>query len=275
MALNLPTFYKRTGSAIVFGVIMLTGLLWNQWALLALVCLVNFLALREYFKLMQLITPDNRWPRWIPAVFIALSLCILLWAGHESMGSLTMHANFAPLLLALPALFMAVSLIAEKEYFNAMMQAFGGIVYITLPLLLLFILRTHDIALPIALVVMIWTNDTMAYLVGSFIGKTPFSPISPKKTWEGTAGGAILTVVAAAIYGYYGHRYHMTDWIIISLCVGIMGTIGDLLESRLKRMAGVKDSGNIMPGHGGAMDRFDSLLIATPFVFVYWYYFMA
>ena len=136
---------------------------------------------------------------------------------------------------------------------------------------MLIVIRDISIAIPIALILMIWMNDTMAYLVGSFIGKTPFSKISPKKTWEGTAGGAILTVAGAAIWGYYSPHYTIADWIVLALCAAIAGTAGDLLESKLKRMADVKDSGTMMPGHGGALDRFDSLLVATPFAFVYAY----
>lgn len=122
---------------------------------------------------------------------------------------------------------------------------------------------------------MIWMNDTMAYLVGSFIGKTPFSKISPKKTWEGTAGGAILTIVGAAVWGYYSPYYQMVDWMALALCASVAGTAGDLFESKLKRLADVKDSGAMMPGHGGALDRFDSLLVATPFAFCYTCLFMA
>ena len=136
---------------------------------------------------------------------------------------------------------------------------------------MLIVIRDISIAIPIALILMIWMNDTMAYLVGSFIGKTPFSKISPKKTWEGTAGGAILTVAGAAIWGYYSPHYTIADWIVLALCAAIECTAGDLLESKLKRMADVKDSGTMMPGHGGALDRFDSLLVATPFAFVYAY----
>jgi phosphatidate cytidylyltransferase len=149
------------------------------------------------------------------------------------------------------------------------LQAAGGLFYITLPMILLLNMRLYDFALPIALIFMIWSNDTLAYLVGSFIGKTPFSPISPKKTWEGTAGGAILTIIGAVVYGHLSQTYRMIDWIMLSLLTTTAGTLGDLLESKLKRLADVKDSGALMPGHGGALDRFDSLLIATPFVYVY------
>ena len=126
--------------------------------------------------------------------------------------------------------------------------------------------------IPIMLIASIWINDTMAYIVGSLIGKTPFSKISPKKTWEGTAGGAILCVLVVALLGHYIHplsQIPLQHWIAISAIAAVAGTAGDLLESKLKRMADVKDSGSFMPGHGGFLDRFDSLLLATPFVWLY------
>ena len=126
--------------------------------------------------------------------------------------------------------------------------------------------------LPCALIFSIWINDTMAYIVGSMIGKTPFSKISPKKTWEGTGGGAILCVVVIAILGSVipaAKHIAVHHWIAIAAICAIFGTLGDLLESKIKRMANVKDSGSFMPGHGGFLDRFDSLLIAAPAVWLY------
>ena len=112
----------------------------------------------------------------------------------------------------------------------------------------------------------------MAYIVGSFIGKTPFSKISPNKTWEGTIGGALLCVIAIGLLGNFigvAQNISWQQWIVIAGICAIFGTIGDLFESKLKRLANIKDSGNIMPGHGGFLDRFDSLLFATPFVWIY------
>ena len=114
----------------------------------------------------------------------------------------------------------------------------------------------------------------MAYITGSFIGKTPLSSISPKKTVEGTLGGIILSVLVITIAGSFIGYYSWIHWLMISLISSTAGTLGDLLESKLKRLAGVKDSGNILPGHGGFLDRFDSLLIAIPFVFVYYQLFI-
>lgn len=158
-----------------------------------------------------------------------------------------------------------------------------GLFYITLPVVLMIIIRTENLrgvsdnllkVIPCGIVFSIWINDTMAYIVGSFIGKTPLSKVSPKKTREGTFGGIILCVVVITLIGYFTKYYSPIDWIVISLFCAIFGTLGDLLESKLKRMANVKDSGTLMPGHGGFLDRFDSMLVAIPFVFVYYFLFI-
>jgi phosphatidate cytidylyltransferase len=128
--------------------------------------------------------------------------------------------------------------------------------------------------LPCLIIFSIWINDTMAYIVGSFIGKSPLSKISPKKTWEGTIGGAILAVIVMALLGPLLIGNSLITAAVIAIIAAVFGTLGDLLESKLKRLAGVKDSGSIMPGHGGFLDRFDSLLLATPFVWLYVFIFL-
>jgi phosphatidate cytidylyltransferase len=133
--------------------------------------------------------------------------------------------------------------------------------------------RNHELLLPLTIILCMWINDTMAYIVGSLIGKTPLSKISPKKTWEGTIGGIILST---ALVGYLAYLFRSDSntsglgvWFGLAFVAVVMGTLGDLLESKLKRMAGVKDSGNFMPGHGGFLDRFDSLVFAIPFAWLY------
>jgi phosphatidate cytidylyltransferase len=136
-----------------------------------------------------------------------------------------------------------------------------------------------DPVFPVIIIFSIWINDTMAYLVGSLIGKTPLTPVSPKKTWEGTLGGIVLSVAVLSVLALYvfNLRNFARDihWIIIPAIASIAGTFGDLLESKLKRLAGVKDSGSILPGHGGFLDRFDSLLVAILLVWIYVRVFMA
>lgn len=159
----------------------------------------------------------------------------------------------------------------------------SGLFYITLPVILLLCVRLGPRTfgdnflkvLPCGIIFSIWINDTMAYITGSFIGKTPFSKISPKKTWEGTIGGALLCIVTIALIGNASGYYRFNDWIIIASCCAVFGTFGDLIESKLKRMANVKDSGTLMPGHGGFLDRFDSLLVATPFVALYYFIYVS
>jgi phosphatidate cytidylyltransferase len=164
-----------------------------------------------------------------------------------------------------------------------------GFIYISLPCLATICLyrqsadlHFHDTYLilrdgiiPITIIASIWINDTMAYLVGSFIGKTPLSKISPKKTVEGTLGGIVLCISVIGLLAHFIlHNTNITilSMIIASICA-IFGTLGDLLESKIKRMADVKDSGSFMPGHGGFLDRFDSLLVAVPAVWVFVYFF--
>ena len=130
------------------------------------------------------------------------------------------------------------------------------------------------VTLPFTIIGSIWINDTMAYLVGSLIGRTHFSKASPKKTLEGTIGGIILCVISISLIAYYTNTMAVKDAAVIAACCGIFGTAGDLVESKLKRMADVKDSGSFMPGHGGFLDRFDSLLVATPFVWLYVKFFL-
>jgi phosphatidate cytidylyltransferase len=119
----------------------------------------------------------------------------------------------------------------------------------------------------------LWINDTMAYLAGSFIGRTPLTPISPKKTWEGTIAGILLSILIMGLIGWLVNSEtdweSISQWMIIAAISSISGTFGDLLESKFKRIAQVKDSGDILPGHGGFLDRFDSLLLAGPLVWLY------
>ena len=200
-------------------------------------------------------------------VFVAVMLAGLLWTQWSFI-----------------LLFTIVHFGCWYEFVKLMKKIYGsqylkyclfGLVYITMPIIMLINMRLEGgvffdlgYVLPCTIIFSIWINDTMAYMVGSLIGKTPFSKISPKKTWEGTIGGAILCVVVIGTAGYLTMNNFKQPSIIAAICA-IFGTAGDLLESKLKRMANVKDSGSIMPGHGGFLDRFDSLLVAVPFIWLY------
>ena len=268
--MNWKVFFTRLGSAIVFAAIMMLGLLLdNPFAIFFLALFIQFLAIREFFKLMEKIYPNQYFPKWMEFIFQLIGVLIV------AALSVMEYLMLMPLILMLFILLLA-AVLSKKNGLFSFFAGLTALVYISVPLAFLVILRNIELAIPLALILMIWMNDTMAYIVGSFIGKRQFSPISPKKTWEGTIGGAVLTLIGTFIWSYYsnlkGFDYYV--WFILALIAIVAGTAGDLFESKLKRMADVKDSGNLMPGHGGALDRFDSLLMALPFAFVFVYFFL-
>ena len=135
---------------------------------------------------------------------------------------------------------------------------------------------TYNYLLPLSLFIFLWVNDTGAYCCGSLFGKHKlFARVSPGKTWEGSIGGAVFVIIAAAIIGWLvgdmEGGYSIPVWIGLGLVVVVFGTLGDLVESLFKRTLGIKDSGNILPGHGGMLDRFDSSLMAIPAAVIYFY----
>ena len=145
-----------------------------------------------------------------------------------------------------------IALMKKIDPQNYKAKSWLGLLYITLPVFLMIWMRVNNLnglngnylkVIPCGIVFSIWINDTMAYIVGSLIGKTPLSSISPKKTREGTIGGALLCVIVITVAGYFSGFYSVYTWIVISLFCSVFGTLGDLLESKLKRMAAVKDSG--------------------------------
>ena len=281
MAFNWQTFKTRALTAIVFVVVMMAGLLWNRWSFFVLFSIVHFGAWVEYQKLVgkisQQYAPINAMLRY--GVMLA-GWCLLLFFTNQQLQLFGAHLTTIGWWLGL-ALMILVPLAAliqsPKTFLITLGYSLAGLVYISLPLGLFIELRNHwqgadldlNLTIPLLVIFSLWVNDTMAYIVGSLIGKTPLSPISPKKTWEGTVGGVILAIGVMSLIAYFTQKLSVTHVAIIAGVAGIIGTYGDLFESKLKRMAGVKDSGQLMPGHGGFLDRFDSLLFAATVVWFY------
>ncbi|MBS1742609.1 MAG: phosphatidate cytidylyltransferase [Bacteroidetes bacterium] len=229
MAINKQTLKTRALTALVFVLVMFAGLFINQYTFITLFTVIMFGCLYEFSKIVKLIH-GNKYLLYLPIAFVYIILPLMLMIDLGVNGSVYLQ-QIAP---------------SIQPGYSAL--------------------------LPCAIIFSLWVNDTMAYLVGSMIGKTPFSKISPKKTWEGTLGGVVLCIISMALLGHNsesGKILSYTNWIVIATLCAFFGTIGDLLESKIKRMANIKDSGMIMPGHGGFLDRFDSLLIATPIVWLY------
>jgi len=295
MAFNRQTFQTRAITAALFAVIMLAGLLWNQWSFLVLFSIIHFGCWIEYQKIVALIDPGykNINPFHKYGVMVA-GYGLMLFFTDDWYITDTVSLHSIGMILALICLFLIPisELLFSKQFvLKNIAHSFFGLMYISLSWALMLNIRSsplwmakngqqsieHFFALmeavtayliPLIIVCSIWINDTMAYIVGSLIGKTPLSSISPKKTWEGTIGGIILAITAAAVIAW-SFDLEMFKVVGIASIASIAGTFGDLLESKLKRLAGVKDSGHFMPGHGGFLDRFDSLLLATPFVWLF------
>lgn len=290
MAFDSKKFLVRTGSAAVFVIVLLGCILWNYYSFSALFFIVSLWGLKEFYKLMEL---NGNKPNKIIGYILSISLYgfITSWIIQDSIKDeavISVLQFFSRVLFALISivslLIPLVELFRNKEKpLENISITFYGVVYVVMPFILFNLVANYPLgggyltegmryqsSIVVSVFLLIWSNDTFAYLVGSFIGKNKmYERISPGKTWEGTIGGAILTVASSfLIYKWFG-ILELNDWIIISTIVAVLGTLGDLVESMLKRSVGVKDSGNIMPGHGGILDRFDSLIMVAPFVFLY------
>lgn len=281
MAFNWKTFRTRALSALVFVAVMLVGLLWNQWSFLLLFSVIHFGCWIEYNRLISRIDPDYAQVAVSHKYGVmAAGWGFMLWMTDSSyqIGNLLLSEIGGWILIGSVILLLLLAIVSRKKMnLQLLSYSFAGFLYISLSWGLLMNLRGYMSSgffgnlgwiLPVIIIATIWINDTMAYLVGSWIGRTPLSPISPNKTWEGTIGGIVLAVTAVTLAGYYGFHFQTLPLLIIATTAAIAGTCGDLLESKLKRMAGVKDSGNILPGHGGFLDRFDSLLLASSYVWL-------
>ncbi|MBS1578146.1 MAG: phosphatidate cytidylyltransferase [Bacteroidetes bacterium] len=290
MAFNIQTFKTRTLTAIIFAVVMLTGLLYNHWSFFILFSVIHFGCWIEYQKLLGII--DKNYlsiTSFHRNCIMLIGWCFMLYmcGGMYKIGNFSLKGIGEYGILILIIIFCLFEIVFKKNLnVKLIAHSIFGLLYISLSWGLMIGLRSVTnlieaknfvtelgFVVPILLVASIWINDTMQYIVGSLIGKTPFSKISPKKTWEGTVGGSLLCVIVVSLVGYYALHISLQLCIGVSAIAAIMGTVGDLLESKLKRLANVKDSGNFMPGHGGFLDRFDSLLLATPFIWLFVFFF--
>jgi len=286
MAFDIQTFKTRTLTAIVFAVVMLSGLFINQWTFLVLFSIIHFGCWIEYFKLIGLINPNYFQINPIHKNgLMLLGWAFMLWMTSYTyqIGTVELKGMGWLLMMILSVILLSTEIVFQQKLnIKVVVYSVFGLIYISLSWGLMINLRSsillyhqhfilHDagMIIPCVIIFSIWINDTMAYIVGSLIGKTPLSKVSPKKTWEGTIGGIILSVVVMGLLFYLFAKNIDLRVLIIAFISAVAGTFGDLLESKLKRLANVKDSGSLMPGHGGFLDRFDSLLLATPFVWLY------
>lgn len=254
----------RLLSGIVYILLLAAAIFYSFSSFLLLFGIFLLLAVIEFSNLVELRKP-------IPVAVAAAAY--LLFALYP-IDFITLY------LLLAAALFVSARCIGflfsdRRPKYDALSKYVFLVGYIVLPFILLTKIPVqdgfYDPKIIFSIFILIWTNDTFAFIVGKTIGQNKlYEKISPKKTIEGFIGGVGFAVVASAIISRYYIHQDLYVWAFIAVIVGVVGTIGDLVESKFKRVAGVKDSGKVMPGHGGILDRLDSVIFAAPFVFLFY-----
>ena len=273
---NLVT---RTITGVLFVAIMVCGFLRPE-AMIFLFALITGMAIWEYCGLVNDIegVSVNRFISTVAGVYFFIA--VAAWRS----GIVTNFVIFVPYLLTVIYLFASELYLKNENPVHDWAYTMLSQMFIALPLSMINILAFdvqsdgfvhYDMMIPLMLFVFLWVNDSGAYCSGSLFGRHKLFPrISPGKTWEGSIGGGILVLIVAVVVGYLlgdGHTLSIPMWMGLGMVVVVFGTLGDLVESLFKRTLGIKDSGNILPGHGGMLDRFDSSLMAIPAAVVYIY----
>lgn len=284
---------KRALSGVVYVLLLLSAILYSTESFFILFGLFLIITVYEFCDLVQI---HKAFPIIFSAVFYTTVTLIsnyrketikVLNENFENNFEISINTNQLDIILLVIALVVSVKCIIFLFYDNIQKISTSSkylylLGYIILPFIFItkisFGINDYNPKIIIGLFILVWTNDTFAYIVGKTVGKTKlFERISPKKTVEGFFGGILFAVFA----GYLISKYYIKAnvqfsdrsiliWTIIAVIVGVIGTIGDLIESKFKRIAGVKDSGCIMPGHGGILDRLDSVIFVAPIIFLFY-----
>lgn len=258
----MSNLIQRTLSGAVYVAIVVAAILFSQTAACALFAVFASMAMREYHTLMK--SPSGV-TAWSIVLLLGLYTDMLIdWAAWA-------HVLFGLLLI------MALCAELFRKADNPM-RNWGNMLISLVMIAMPFSLTTKILHMGewevmryvlLSVFVCIWANDTGAYCIGSLIGKHKMFPrVSPGKSWEGLAGGFAVSLLAGYIFSLFVTEYALWQWLTIAFTVSLFGTFGDLMESLLKRTIGVKDSGKFLPGHGGVLDRFDSVLLCLPAVYL-------
>ena len=265
----MNNFWKRSITGILYVCVVVGAVLFSQFSFLGLLLVICFFCLSEYVKLFK---AKQVGPPPIATIFIGL-IYFLLREFNTAQIIPAYSINFAqPLLFVV---FMVELFASKRRSFTAASIGVAGIIYISFSLWcfteVAYLGGNYRPYIILGYFILIWCSDTMAYVVGNLIGKTKlFKSISPKKTWEGSIGGAVFTIAASVLlFKFFPGTLRLFEWVGLAAIIVVFGVIGDLVKSMLKRNSGVKDSGTILPGHGGVLDRMDSLLFSAPFAMAF------
>jgi phosphatidate cytidylyltransferase len=265
----MNNFFTRVLTAIFFGVLFIVAIYFNQYTFIGLFALVTVLTLEEFYSLLLrgITTRKYYWSLFVGLCFYGI---VIAYAS----GLIPVEILSVNLLLITTIYIFQLFQVTEKP-FRIIAYKILGIIYLVVPFALFvslgfFNTPSYNYELPLGFIFLLWANDTGAYLIGIKFGKHKlFERISPKKSWEGFFGGLIIAVAISFLIANYFHSLSLIHWTVLSVLIVIFGTMGDLVESMFKRGINVKDSGSILPGHGGLLDRFDGLFLSAPVVYVY------
>jgi phosphatidate cytidylyltransferase len=268
---------RRGATAVIFVLVMLGGLYGGRYSFVFLFAIITALCLWEFLSITLQNNEKHDRIRKIIGLILGLTPFVLIsMLKLEMINSPEMFVLLASI-LCFPLLFLGFIF----ELFTKSAKPFSnvafiilGMVYIGIPFAMLdFIAFDGNVFYKntiFGLLLLTWSNDTAAYVVGSQFGKTKLFPsISPKKTWEGSIGGAVITILIAVLLSFVFEECTKSQWAVLAIIVVIFGSIGDLVESMLKRSYAIKDSGTLLPGHGGFLDRFDAFIFLIPYATAY------
>lgn len=259
----------RAITGAVFVLIVISSLLFGPWSMELLFLIFAVIGLRECYHLIN--TQPAVIPRYTGGYFIGIVLYILVCGIAMDTVPSTWLLGLVPLIVLM---FCFELFYREKFSLTHLGATLVGWVYVVVPFAMInslaFVSGQYQYHLPLGFFLLLWTNDTGAYLVGKFFGKHKlFEKVSPNKTWEGLAGGILLAFAVAWLLSNSMPVVSLNSWLIMAAIISVFANLGDLFESLVKRGVGVKDSGKIIPGHGGVLDRFDGLFMSLPLVLFY------
>ena len=260
----------RITTGLVFLIIVIGAILLNPYTLASLFYVVGVLGMLEYYSLVKI---GGYHPQGTLGVITGTALYVTIELVKLKVAGTAIVSLSIPFFMAI---FVYELYRKRPDPFTNIAHTIVGIIYIMAPLALLNVFTFEEIIVEykpgviLGFFVLLWLNDTGAFVFGKLFGRTKLFPrISPNKTWEGTIGGGLATMTGAVVISTYTNEISIINWLVLGLIIVVAASFGDLVESMLKRSLKVKDSSNLLPGHGGILDRFDGVLLASPIAFTY------
>ena len=263
---NYNNLTQRVIAALLGVIIIVSAILWSDWAYFSIFFFICMLTQLEFYKLTGL---DGMIPLKSYGTVSGLLIYTISFLEEKGLISNNYYYLIFPLLFGVFLIKLYKK--TERKPFTNIGITFLGIIYVAVPFSLLnvtaFSNDAYSYQIIVGLLLLLWSSDTGAYFAGTKFGKRKlFERVSPKKSWEGSIGGFVLAIVMAYFLSIYFHDLYPWQWMVAAFIMVVCGTYGDLVESLFKRSMAIKDSGTVIPGHGGFLDRFDGLLISVPFI---------